>query len=459
MNKIPSAIAQQGWASYLVGKFWVIILMGALLSRSQPEDNREDVLLPIKSPGALADYNLWEIKEGKFYFDGKWEFLKIGKPLRNFADPKAVSQLIDDLDILSEKGYNAIEINCYWHHFDKDGDGVPEESLEPLRRLIDSVYDRGTYPCLSVETYAVGGGNIPAGFWKRFPDAYAVNDLGEKVNDTEYGFNNEVVSIFHEGYRHTVHEFIKNIAKGVDTKKVLYFETTVEPQYMGTINLDYSIHAREEYDKWRKRNAIDDDQSSMPQSYPIPSSFVTDPHWNKFRAQFLAQWVNDDAAAYRAVAGADAYVAVDFLDAEETTTIRRNGDPLEFLSSLSDVDIIQVNWHWYFPDNSPNQKAYDRVKKVMHEGKKKWAISEHMTFNGSDYVSYSEEELKAILLNTLKQGTRFGWEFVSLGNSQDIFSVYNEDWTPKREIAVVDKNWDSWLEQIRAIEEESSLKK
>src|SRR5690606_32646965 len=30
MNKIPSAIAQQGWASYPVGKFWVIILMGAL---------------------------------------------------------------------------------------------------------------------------------------------------------------------------------------------------------------------------------------------------------------------------------------------------------------------------------------------------------------------------------------------------------------------------------------------
>src|SRR5690606_40781397 len=102
---------------------------------------------------------------------------------------------------------------------------------------------------------------------------------------------------------------------------------------------------------------------------------------------------------------------------------------------LSDVDIIQVNWHWYFPDNSPNQKAYDRVKKVMNEGKKKWAISEHMTFNGSDYVSYSEEELKAILLNTLKQGTRFGWEFVSLGNSRDVFSIYNEDWTPKREIA------------------------
>ena len=196
-----------------------------------------------------------------------------------------------------------------------------------------------------------------------------------------------------------------------------------------------------------------DDSSAMPEFFPIPEAFIKNDTWNKFRAQFLAHWVNEDAAAYRSVAGENAYVAVDFLDAEESTTIRRNGDPVEFLSSLIGANIIQVNWHWYFPENSPNQKAYDRVGEVMRQYNRDWAVSEHMTFNGSDYVRYTEEELKEILLNTLKQGTRFGWEFVSVNNSENSFSLYHEDWSPKREIGIVDNNWDYWLDQIRMIED------
>ncbi len=424
-----------------------------LLSCENMGDSTEKNDLPVKRDNSLVDYNLWEIKNGKFYFDGEWEFLKIGKPLRNFANRNEVYQLIDDLDILKEKNYTTIEINCYWHHFDKDGDGIPDESLEPLKALIDSIYAKGMYPGLSIETYAVGGGNIPAGFWEKYPDAYAIDDQGEKVNDTEYGFNNEVISIFHEGYRRNAREFIKNIASAIDTKKVLYFETTVEPQYMGTINLDYSVNARKEYEKWRQDNAITDAASEMPQSFPIPSEFVKNETWNKFRAQFLAQWVNEDAAAYRAVAGEDAYVAVDFLDAEESTTVRRVGDPDEFLSSLTAANIIQVNWHWYFPDNSPNQKAYDRVNTAMRENDRDWAVSEHMTFNGSDYVRYSEEELRKILRNALRQGTRFGWEFVSVKNSSESFSLYQEDWSPKREIGIVDNDWQYWLGEVKKIED------
>jgi hypothetical protein len=430
----------------------LLIVMMVLIFSCTEVDKSTKTNTSIRTQDKIADYTLWEIKEGKFYFDGEWEFLKIGKPLRNFANKEEVFRLINDLDILKDKNYNTIEINCYWHHFDKDGDGTPDESLEPLSSLIDSIYAKGMYPCLSIETYAVGGGNIPAGFWEKFPDAYAIDDKGQKVNDTEYGFNNEVISIFHEEYRQNVHEFIKNIAQGIDTEKILYFETTVEPQYMGTINLDYSANARREYEKWRQTNSITDSLSAMPGSFPVSEDFIKNETWNKFRAQFLAQWVNDDAAAYRSVAGQNAYVAVDFLDAEESTTIRRNGDPVEFLSSLTAANIIQVNWHWYFPENFPNQKAYERVGEVMHEYDRDWAVSEHMTFNGSDYVRYSDDELQEILLNTLMQGTRFGWEFVSVTNSENSFSLYNEDWTPKREIGIVDDNWNDWLDQIRKIE-------
>jgi hypothetical protein len=402
----------------------------------------------------VVDYTKWSISDGKFRFNGEWKFLKTAKPLIDYSDPAAVDRLISWLDVLSSKHYTSIEMNCYWHHFDMDGDGVPDKSLAPLNKLIDAIYEKGMYPCLSVETYAVGGGTIPEGFWTLNPDADAINDKGEKVTDTEYGFGSRVVSIFHAGYRATAHTFIRSLAEGIDTRKILYFETTVEPQYMGAIPLCYSESARNEYGKWREANGIADAASEMPATFPVPSSFVTNPVWNRFRAQFLAKWIDDDAAAWRRVAGDKAYVAVDYLDADEREQYLRVGDPVEFLTHLTAADIIQVNWSWYFPENKPNQKAYDRVWGVMKDKNRDWAVSEHMTFNGSDFVRYNSVELARILENTLARGTRFGWEFVSVtpqsGNS---FSLYNDDWSPKRVMAIVDNQWNYWLERVKSAEE------
>ena len=422
-----------------------------------PPDNgdlpMDSVPNPELDPNPVADYTLWNIEDGKFFLDGEWTFLKIAKPLRNFSSASAVDQLIADLDVLRSKYFNTIELNCYWHHFDTDGDGVPDQSLAPLSKLVDAIYEKGMYPCLSVEIYSVGGGQIPAGFWSTNPDAYAIDDKGNKVRDTEYGFGTNVVSIFHPGYREAAHTFIKSLAEGIDTKKILYFETTVEPQYMGTINLCYSVNAKAAYADWREENNITDAASEMPEDFPVPADFIANDTWNKFRAQSLAGWVNDDAAAYRAVAGEDAYVAVDYLDAVETQQICRQGDPLEFLTQLSCADIIQVNWSWYFPSKEPNQKAYDRVWEVIEQTGKDWAVSEHMTFNGSDFSGYSDPYLELILENTLSQGTRFGWEFVNVSNSSsDNFSLYNNDWSPKRVIQYVDEHWGYWLYRADAIE-------
>lgn len=428
--------------------------------KKQPIDNDSITKLPKSSfenpaidNNPIVDFNQWKIENGKFYLNGEWKFLKIAKPLRNFSSLAEVDQLIADLDKLKEKYYNTIELNCYWHFFDTNGDGVIDKSLAPLNKLIDAIYEKGMYPCLSVETYSVGGGQIPAGFWDIYPDAYAIDDKGNKVNDTEYGFGHNIVSIFHPGYRETVHAFIKNLAEGIDTKKILYFETNVEPQYMGTINLCYSNNARVEYAKWRTDNNIADTSSEMPDSFPIPSSFINNETWNKFRAQFLAIWVNEDAAAYRGVAGQDAYVAVDYLNAGSDEQRRRHGDSKEFLNYLTAANIIQVNWTWYYPTNSPNQKAYDNVYEAMNNAGRDWAVSEHMTFNGSDFVGYNSTDLDIILLNTLNQGTRFGWEFTNVSNnSTDSFSLYYNDWSAKRVINVVDKYWGYWLYKVDAIE-------
>ena len=95
----------------------------------------------------------WEIREdGKFYDNGQWVFLKIAKPLRNFGLASECQGLINALPTLKAKHYNAFELNCYWHQFDMDGDGTVDVSLEPLKALINAIYDMGMYPCLTVET-------------------------------------------------------------------------------------------------------------------------------------------------------------------------------------------------------------------------------------------------------------------------------------------------------------------
>jgi hypothetical protein len=424
--------------------------------RNDTPASMNEVPNPEIDPNPLADYRLWEIKDGKFYLDGRWVFLKIGKPLVDFSNESQVNRLIENLDILRGKYYNTLELNCYWHQFDADGDGVIDKSLAPLNRLIDAIYAKGMYPCLSVETYAVGGGQIPRGFWDTWPDACAIDDKGNRVNDTEYGFGSDVVSIFHPGYRATAREYIRNLARGLDTRKILYFETSVEPQYMGTINLCYSEHARAAYQAWRAANSITDTASEMPASFPIPESFIRNETWNRFRAQFLAEWINGDAAAYREIAGDRAYIAVDYLDANEAEQFRRDGNPVEFLSALTAPDIIQINWTWYFPTGEPNQKAYDRVWQVIRQAGKSWAVSEHMTFNGSDFTQYTATQLEKILENTLAQGTRFGWEFVNVANSSgDSFSLYHDDWSPKRVIGLVDDHWGYWLQRVETVERES----
>ncbi|MBN2308534.1 MAG: beta-galactosidase [Candidatus Hydrogenedentes bacterium] len=382
------------------------------------------------------------LRQGRLYVDGEWVFLKIGKPLRNFADAGSVDQLIADLPIIQEKAYNCLELNCYWHHFDPNGDGEIDMSLDPLRRLIDAITARGMFACLSVETYGVGGGTVPAGFWERHPDAIAVNAEGREVRDTEYGFGSAVPSQFAPAYLEASRRYIENLTAALPHEKLLYFETTVEPQYIGNQNIDYSIHARRAYEAWRaKAGGVG---PPWPEAFPVPEAFRTDPVWSRFRAEALADWVNGDAAAFRRVAGEDAWIAVDYLETGGPEMPNRNGDSMTFLERLTGVNILQVNWHWHVGRRAPNEVAYRNVAAIGRD----WAVAEHMTLNGSDY---RPEEVPAMLRNTLERGTRFGWEFVNLGPGTNApFSLYNDDWTPKPLMAEVDGRWDAWMAEVRA---------
>jgi hypothetical protein len=384
----------------------------------------------------------WEIRHGKLYVKGEWVFLKTAKPLRDFSKSEAVDQLIADLDILRQKNFNCIEVNCYWHHFDKDGDGTIDVDTVPLRKLIDAIHARGMFPCLSVETYGVGGGRIPEPFIKANPDCVAINSAGAQVKDDEYGFHSVVPSLFHDHYLNVTRRFIRNLTGAIDFSKILYFETTVEPQFMGKWALDYSPAAKIAYEAWRKSNP---DAPPWPDRFPIPEEFVADKHWNCFRAQSLARWVNEDAAAFQAVAGKDACIAVDYLETCGPDMRNRNGDSLTFLRELTCASIIQVNWHWNANLHQPNTCAYKNIRQVMRETNRDWAITEHMTINGTDYVP---EDMENLLRNTIRNSTQFGWEFVDVSPKGE-FSVYGENWQPKPTMKVVDDRWVEWLKEIR----------
>ena len=386
-----------------------------------------------------------EIRDGRLFVDGKWVFLKIGKPLRNFALAEACEKLIADLAILQQKGYNCLELNCYWHHFDKDGDGRPDASLAPLRKLVDAIAARGMFPCLSVETYGVGGGQVPEPFWGRNPDAYAITHEGKPLRDTEYGFHTKVPCLFSPGYRETARRFIRAMAAGIDHTKLLWFETTVEPQYIGNQHLDYSVHARRAYEAWLKTTGTSG--PTWPVRFPVPAAFVNHPTWNRFRAEALADWVNGDAAAFRSVAGADAYVAVDYLETGGGEMRNRNGDSVAFLTQLTAATVVQVNWHWHLGTRSTNHVAYRNVRAAMAKTRRQWAICEHMTLNGSDF---RPAEVAHLLRSTLRHGTRIGWEFVNVApSSGDPFALYNDDWSPKPLMAEVDRRWEQWLNEVR----------
>lgn len=402
-----------------------------------------------------------ELKQGKLFVGGAYQFLKIAKPLRDYSQKQEIDELIRDLDILKKKNYNCVEMNCYWHHLDRDGDGVVDVDIGPLKRLIDEINARGMFACISVETYGVGGGQIPDGFWEAHPGNIAVGIDGKEVSDTEFGYMSKVPSLYSEPYLRLSRAYITDLTSKLDASKILYFETTVEPQYMGDVWIDYSERAKEAYEMWVQEGGIEN-APSFPCSFPVMQEFIYDPTWNTFRAEWLAGWVSGDAQAFRAAAGDDVWVAADYLDPDESTILARLGDPIVYLRGLGAIDIIQVNWHWHYADRAPNLKAYQRVRQVNEETGRDWVIAEHMTINGTDY---HPEEMEGLLTNTIRNSTHFGWEFVDVAADPDgpdvpegevqpgffkpaHFSVYDKDWNPKPSMAVVDDQWDRWMSEI-----------
>lgn len=405
-----------------------------------------DILLPIGAKiayQAKVNGKLCQLYKGRLYVDGKYTFLKTGKPLRNFGSKKECERFIaEDLPVIKKKGFNNLVLNCYWHQFDSDGNGTIDVDTAPLRAVIDKINELGMFASIAVETYGVGGGTIPKQFFKKFPNAIAIDSTGKKCVDDEYGMGTVVPSLFDKNYLKVARLYIANLARALSDKDILNFESTVEPQYIGNKTLDFSPAARKAYREYIQKNSIP--AADMPEEYPVSREFLDSPVFRIFLAENLGDWVSQDIKAFKDAYKKPVFAAVDYLDALEETMPNRMGNPEIFLASLKDVQIIQVNWSWHLATRSPNAKAYARVRAVNRILNRNWAISEHMTLNGSDFKG---PETAALLKNTIKSSTNYGWDFTDIFN-KGRFCVYENNWRPKDPMKEVDDNFDDYLAEI-----------
>ncbi len=382
-----------------------------------------------------------ELKNGALYVDGKWQFMKSARVVGHFSDPAVTQIWIDRMPMYKKLGYTNIVLVCHWRVFDTQGTGeVPASSVEPLRRLVDTINAQGMFASLAVETYSLGA-VVPEGFWKNMPAQQAVTSDGKPAIDTDHKSEARMPSFCDEAYLEASRNFIANLTRQMADKNFLYCETSTHPHYMGTTDIDYNAAAKKAYDAWRKDNT---GAPLFPATFPIRDTFLKNKHWNRFRAERLAAWINGEIAALRENSSdKNIWIAVDYFDNGEGNQ-RRLGDAQVFLNSLGDLQIMQVYWNRHHPALKLDDKAYGAVYKVMKEKNVSWAVTES---NSLGFEPLTPKETEACMKSTIRHGTQFGWEFHSVDPGLPT-SQYDADWNPRANMAVVDKQWDKWLKEI-----------
>lgn len=402
----------------------VLVLIGGLAAGINLLSRRQSV-----TPKA-TDTKI--IRNGELYVNGQRTVLKTALVLINAA----VEDVRSYIPILKSKGYNAIKLNASWNFYDTNGDGSLDVDPEvtKLNALISEARSQGLFVILSFETYAVGGNAVPRGFFDLHPEAQAYNSDGQRAVDSEYSSNYgwdaaPIPSQFSPAYAEASHSFMRNILNKIDTAQILWFETTVEPQYIGNQHLDYSVNAMANY------------TTTTGRTWPPDKN---DLFWNQFRAKQLARWISDYATVIRSIAGQDALVAADYLETGGGDMVNRLGDSPTYLENLSGVNIIQVNWHWGC-NNGPCDVGYNNV--AQYAAQKSWGIMEHMTLSG-ELAPYCGQ-ISQLLEHTINKGNKLGWEMVNARpSSSDGFTIYNDDWSPKCIAVELDNNWRQWFARL-----------
>ncbi len=370
------------------------------------------------------------IVDGKLYINGKQEFLKIASILTGFSTQSTDSIIAALPKYKDEKQYNAIQLTLYWQLFDPNWDGVVNENgltMTNLKRLIAAIKENGLYLILGTETYSVGGSRLGDTLFTQYPDFQAKKYDGSLAYDVCYSPSNPpaIPSIFSPDYLRLSRNYIKDIFSKIDNSSVVWYETQVESQFLiCDETLDYSKYAVDKYKL-----------VSGEASAPAP----TTQKWRDFKARELAKWVDGDIKAIKDIFPYS-LVATDFAkDDQESRSYGMQGNPALFLENLNSVDIIQINWHYgYSCGDAPCEFAYDLVRPLLPT--KKWGLMEHMTIN-PDFVVMNVEHL---LNRSIERGNKVGWGVINASpKTSDTFATYNDDFSPKGNLAILDNNFIS----------------
>jgi hypothetical protein len=418
-------------------------------------------------PGPSSRPPFWAIRDGRFFVDDQWVFLKTGKLLRSFGSGAYTDQIIAEIDVMIDQlNYNHLSLNIYPDQFDTTADGRVDPGrragMEGIKRILDHCWARGVFCSLSFETYNVGGGGVPAKLFQLYPEIHARNALLELARDVEYGGaqGKYIPSIHHPRYLKWSRDFIRNFLRDIGDERVsqlLYVETTVEPQYLGRNHvdsdqrraaLDYSEAAREAFETWREALPANDPRRDFhwPTTQLQRDNSIGNEVFNEFRGEALGRWVTGDIEAIRSVVS-DVYVAVDYNGRFDDPNLLRVGHPDAFLREIIGANVIQIAPHWVQVWSS---KSWDDVIRINQRENKGWAISEHMTANGG--FPTNDSTMASILDGTLQRGTRWGWDFVNVANNypNDAFHLYYPDWTSAVLDIIEGENWATWLDKIGA---------
>ena len=386
----------------------------------------------------------WEgayIEDSHLEINGTPTFLKTG-----WIGDNLQADLTDRVGKLVEKGYNSSSIGCFHKEMEitnaTSGGAAFYRPLTQLNNFISTAAASGLVQCIDFQTENVGGVNAAKYLFDWYPNTQAYDSSGQPAVDSEYDSYAKIQSLFAPGYLNRSRNFMTYILKNIDLDKITFYETTVEPQYIGTLLLDYSVEAYNEWRYWLSwRYSLSTLNSLWSTTYtsytqiamPTNSASAQWDIWQTWRSYGLANWVNGDIQTIRNVVGERALVATDMLIANRMDN--RMGNPTNFCNSVY-PNVFQVNWTWH--NNAPWDVGYDLMTPIAFE--KNIALSEHMTFSGI-FCPGIPDDADTLLMRTLSRGNAFGWYFI---NFRPITSsggcLYNDDWTPKANIAVIDNN-------------------
>lgn len=386
---------------------------------------------PISSEQQSTPASEFTIKNGRLMRGNNPDFIRTGWAFINFGPhdkpvtercaviQQSTQELIECMDHgqenfnaivnypkkLKELGFNAMEVVISPDQFDPKAEGriTDPRALENLNRLIEAISREDMLLSLRFVNYTHDAGGPSREFYRKYPDAIALNEKGNKVYGSPYrttfpgtrpGINEidkykPVISIYNENFLQYNRDFIVNVLRSIDTSRLVLvgagaessYSASADPENPSVLNnmIDFSDAAKKVYEQ---KGGV------------WPPADIHNPYsrWNIFRAEYLAEFEINNARIIKSVVGDKSLIATGHLVAPGD--VYRKGNSLRYLEHLSElddgseklIDVIELNWSGPGVEDlllrlgEKGGSALDNFKVVNSRRSRKWLSTEHMTY-------------------------------------------------------------------------------